>query len=101
MKADNTEGYGRIVRNSRGGVQRIVEEKDATQAQRRIRECNTGALVSPAQLLMGWLARLKADNPQREYYLTAALGVAGRDRSAVTPLVATSARALLGGQAKA
>src|SRR5437764_10666923 len=91
MKADNTEGYGRIVRNSRGGVQRIVEEKDATQAQRRIRECNTGVLVSPARLLKGWLARLKADNSQREYYLTDVVGMAVKDRVAVSPLVGPSA----------
>src|SRR5205807_371735 len=101
MKADNTEGYGRIVRNSRGGVQRIVEEKDATQAQRRIRECNTGVLVSPARLLKGWLARLKADNSQREYYLTDVVAMAVKDRIAVSPLVAPSASEVLGVNDKA
>jgi len=101
MKADNTEGYGRIVRNSRGGVQRIVEEKDATQAQRRIRECNTGVLVSPARLLKGWLARLKADNSQREYYLTDVVAMAVKDRVAVSPLIAPSASEVLGVNDKA
>src|SRR5205807_8585519 len=101
MKADNTEGYGRIVRNSRGGVQRIVEEKDATQAQRRLRECDTGVLVSPARLLKGWLARLKADNSQREYYLTDVVAMAVKDRIAVSSLVAPSASEVLGVNDKA
>jgi bifunctional UDP-N-acetylglucosamine pyrophosphorylase / glucosamine-1-phosphate N-acetyltransferase len=101
MKADDPEGYGRIVRGPRGLVQRIVEQKDATKAQLRIRECNTGVLVSPARLLKGWLAGLKADNSQREYYLTDVVAMAVKDKIAVSPLVAPNAAEVLGVNDKA
>src|SRR5262249_40168160 len=70
------EGYGRIVRNSRGLVQRIVEQKDASRAQLAIHECNTGVLVSPARQLRSWLAQLRSDNSQGEYYLTDVIATA-------------------------
>jgi bifunctional UDP-N-acetylglucosamine pyrophosphorylase/glucosamine-1-phosphate N-acetyltransferase len=101
MKADDPEGYGRIVRNARGGVQRIVEQKDATKAQLRIHECNTGVLVSPARLLRGWLARLKADNSQREYYLTDVIAMAVKEKIAVGPLIAPNSSEVLGVNDKA
>jgi len=66
---DNPQGYGRIVRGD-GGVRRIVEEKDATPAERALREVNTGILVAPTYRLRQWLARLSDNNAQREYYLT-------------------------------
>jgi len=66
--ADPT-GYGRIVRQGEA-VQAIVEHKDATHAQRAIREVYTGFMAVPARKLKGWLARLQNDNAQREYYLT-------------------------------
>jgi len=72
--ADPT-GYGRIIRR---GVQvaRIVEEKDATPAERAIREVNTGLMVLPTARLAGWLGRLGDDNAQREYYLTDVISMA-------------------------
>ena len=48
-------GYGRIVRNARGAIQKIVEQKDASRVQLKIREGNSGILVAPAKLLRGWL----------------------------------------------
>ncbi|HTN48923.1 MAG TPA: bifunctional UDP-N-acetylglucosamine diphosphorylase/glucosamine-1-phosphate N-acetyltransferase GlmU [Burkholderiaceae bacterium] len=66
---DDPHGYGRIVRGD-GGVRRIVEEKDATPAERALREVNTGILVAPTHRLRQWLARLSDNNAQREYYLT-------------------------------
>jgi bifunctional UDP-N-acetylglucosamine pyrophosphorylase/glucosamine-1-phosphate N-acetyltransferase len=66
---DQPFGYGRILRDSGGRVQRIVEEKDASPEQRAVREVNTGILAAPTQLISGWLARLKNDNAQGEYYL--------------------------------
>lgn len=62
-------GYGRIVRNS-GDIVGIVEQKDANEAQRAIREVNTGIIVAPTAKLKQWLATLSNDNAQREYYLT-------------------------------
>jgi bifunctional UDP-N-acetylglucosamine pyrophosphorylase/glucosamine-1-phosphate N-acetyltransferase len=63
-------GYGRILRDSSQQVQRIVEEKDATAAERAVREINTGILAAPTHLLAGWVRKLKNDNAQGEYYLT-------------------------------
>lgn len=70
VELDNPTGYGRIVRDAAGRVCRIVEEKDATPAERAIREINTGILVAPVRHLRPWLAALKNDNAQGEYYLT-------------------------------
>jgi bifunctional UDP-N-acetylglucosamine pyrophosphorylase/glucosamine-1-phosphate N-acetyltransferase len=66
---DNPHGYGRIVRVS-GEVKRIVEEKDADDAERDIHEINTGILVAPTAALARWLPGLGNRNAQGEYYLT-------------------------------
>jgi bifunctional UDP-N-acetylglucosamine pyrophosphorylase / glucosamine-1-phosphate N-acetyltransferase len=66
--ADPT-GYGRIVRKG-DAVQAIVEHKDASAAQRAIREVYTGFMAVPEKKLKAWLARLSNENAQREYYLT-------------------------------
>jgi len=63
------QGYGRIVRVN-DQVVRIVEEKDADDAERAIREINTGILVAPRAALARWLPQLGNRNAQREYYLT-------------------------------
>lgn len=75
--ADPT-GYGRIVRQGEA-VQAIVEHKDATPAQREIREVYTGFMAVPAKKLKAWLARLRNDNAQKEYYLTDIVGFAVAD----------------------
>lgn len=67
---DNPKGYGRIVRDAAGKVSSIVEEKDATPEQRQIQEINTGILAAPTGLLREWLANLRNENAQGEYYLT-------------------------------
>jgi bifunctional UDP-N-acetylglucosamine pyrophosphorylase/glucosamine-1-phosphate N-acetyltransferase len=73
------KGYGRIVRDAGGRVTGIVEEKDATEAQRKIREVNTGIMALPRAKLEGWLARLRNDNAQGEYYLTDLVAIAVAD----------------------
>jgi bifunctional UDP-N-acetylglucosamine pyrophosphorylase/glucosamine-1-phosphate N-acetyltransferase len=75
-------GYGRIVRNRAGAIQRIVEEKDATAAEKRIGEVNTGILCAPTAKLGEWLPRLSNRNAQKEYYLTdiVALAIAAKTR---------------------
>ena len=67
--ADAT-GYGRIVRAADGSVQAIVEHKDATPAQREIREVYTGMMAAPTAWLKRAVMALDNDNAQREYYLT-------------------------------
>ncbi|MFT5643070.1 MAG: bifunctional UDP-N-acetylglucosamine pyrophosphorylase/glucosamine-1-phosphate N-acetyltransferase [Janthinobacterium sp.] len=66
---DNPFGLGRIVRAD-GNIVAIVEEKDASAAQRNINEINSGIIVAPTAQLKKWLAALSNDNVQREYYLT-------------------------------
>lgn len=72
---DEPTGYGRIVRNG-ASIIRIVEQKDANDAERSITEVNTGILVAPTAPLKRWLAALTDDNAQREYYLTDIVGQA-------------------------
>ena len=100
--ADAT-GYGRIVRaagpaapgadaaegGAGGAVLGIVEHKDATPAQRQIREVYTGMMAAPTAALKRWLAALRNDNAQGEYYLTDIVALAVADG---LPVVATPAR---------
>jgi bifunctional UDP-N-acetylglucosamine pyrophosphorylase/glucosamine-1-phosphate N-acetyltransferase len=69
VELDNPTGYGRIVREG-GEIVRIVEQKDASEAERSIHEINTGIMVAPTAKLTQWLATLSKDNAQGEYYLT-------------------------------
>ncbi len=73
------KGYGRIVRDTDGRVARIVEERDAAESERAIREVNTGILALPRAKLDDWLGRLRNDNAQREYYLTDIVAAAVAD----------------------
>ncbi len=95
MLGDAT-GYGRIVRNARGAIRKIVEQKDATRAQLRIREGNSGIIAAPAKLLRRWLASLRNANAQGEYYLTDVIAMAVKERLKVTPLIAPSMAEVLG-----
>ena len=87
MQPADPTGYGRIVRDAAGQVARIVEHKDATAKERRIGECNTGVLAAPGRLLKPWLAALRNDNAQGEYYLTDVIGLAARSGVTVTPVM--------------
>ena len=81
--ADAT-GYGRMVRGAGGAIERIVEHKDATDAERAIREVNTGIMAVPTRRLAGWLNRLSNSNAQGEYYLTDIVAMAVAEGVAVT-----------------
>ena len=80
---DQPVGYGRIVRGADARVSRIVEEKDATEAERALHEVNTGILAASRSRLDGWLKGLRNENSQGEYYLTDVVAAAVRDRVAV------------------
>ncbi|PKO72086.1 MAG: UDP-N-acetylglucosamine diphosphorylase/glucosamine-1-phosphate N-acetyltransferase [Betaproteobacteria bacterium HGW-Betaproteobacteria-14] len=69
-------GYGRIVRDEEGRVQRIVEERDASDEERALSEINTGFMVAPTPALLRWLPSLDNNNAQGEYYLTDIVGLA-------------------------
>src|SRR6185437_9226158 len=96
MELDDPTGYGRIVRGKRDRVQRIVEQKDATQKELKIQECNTGVLAAPARLLKKWLKAVRNDNSQGEYYLTDVIELAAKEKVAVNPLVTENAIEVLG-----
>jgi bifunctional UDP-N-acetylglucosamine pyrophosphorylase/glucosamine-1-phosphate N-acetyltransferase len=88
IELDDPSGYGRIVRqggSNQGQVRAIVEHKDASPEQRQIREIYTGMMAVPTAALKRWLARLKNDNVQGEYYLTDIVAMAVADG---TPVVA-------------
>jgi bifunctional UDP-N-acetylglucosamine pyrophosphorylase/glucosamine-1-phosphate N-acetyltransferase len=72
---DDPTGYGRIVREG-DSVTGIVEEKDASDAQKAIREINTGVMLCPGEQLKAWLGKLSNDNAQGEYYLTDIIAMA-------------------------
>jgi len=67
---DDPKGLGRIVRDAEGKFAAIVEEKDATEAQRKLTEVNLSCYVFDCQSLLAALERLRPDNAQKEYYLT-------------------------------
>jgi len=77
---DDPAGYGRIKRDAEGRAVAIVEHKDASEAEREIRECNTGIMAMTADQLRRWLPRLSADNAQGEYYLTDVIAMAAEER---------------------
>lgn len=85
-------GLGRIVRDRGGEVRRIVEERDATEAERRIDEIYTGVLAAPTALLAAWVAGLAPHNAQSEYYLTDIVAAAVADTVAVDAIVAPDER---------
>ncbi len=82
------KGYGRILRSFDGHVSGIVEEKDATDEQRTIREINTGIMALPTAKLATWLGQLKSDNAQGEYYLTDVIAMAVADGIRVVTAIA-------------
>jgi bifunctional UDP-N-acetylglucosamine pyrophosphorylase/glucosamine-1-phosphate N-acetyltransferase len=94
---EDPQGYGRIVRRGKtGAIQKIVEQKDASKAQLRIREGNSGIMAVPARLLRKWLGKLKNANAQREYYLTDIIAMAVKDKVKVVPLIAPTLAEVLG-----
>jgi bifunctional UDP-N-acetylglucosamine pyrophosphorylase / glucosamine-1-phosphate N-acetyltransferase len=79
FKPADTAKYGRIVRDAAGGVRAIVEYKDASPAQRAIDEVYSGIMVAPTAALKRWVAALRNDNAQGEYYLTDIVAMAVKD----------------------
>ena len=98
------DGYGRIVRGDAAGrdateggrIHAIVEHKDATPAERAIREVYTGMMAVPTALLRRWVSALRNDNAQREYYLTDIVAMAVADGVPVVAAQAASEAEVLG-----
>ena len=79
---ENPTGYGRIVRDAEGKVGAIVEQKDASEEQRRIRTINTGIITAESTALRRWLSQLSNANAQGEYYLTDVFAFASNEYTA-------------------
>ena len=86
---EDPSGYGRVVREADGTVSAVVEQRDATEAQRAIREINAGVYVFDAAHLRTALATLGTDNDQGEVYLTDVVAHAHRTGRSTSALVAT------------
>jgi len=97
---EDPAGYGRILRNKRGSITAIVEEKDASPEQRKLREINTGIMALPTGRLPDWTARLSNRNAQREYYLTDVVPLAVADKVAVASVKARAEWEILGVNSK-
>ena len=93
---DRPDGYGRVRRDSGGGVVEIVEHRDAGPAERAIREINTGIIAAPVEPLRRWVAALSDDNAQGEYYLTDVVAMAVAEGFVVTPVAPASPDEVLG-----
>lgn len=78
-RLEDPSGYGRLILDAEGRVEAIVEHKDADEAQRAVRWINTGLIACDAARLRAWLAEIRADNAQGEYYLTDIFALAARD----------------------
>jgi bifunctional UDP-N-acetylglucosamine pyrophosphorylase / glucosamine-1-phosphate N-acetyltransferase len=70
FEARDPTGYGRVVRNADGTLERIVEHKDASEVERANRLCNSGVMCGDAKTVFALLAKVKNENAKREYYLT-------------------------------
>lgn len=92
---DNPHGYGRIIRQG-DEVEAIVEEKDATEAQRQVREINTGIYLFEAPFVFDALSGVGKDNAQGEYYLTDVVSVARKAGQKVCALVVADADEAMG-----
>ena len=92
----NAKGYGRIIRRESGEVLKIVEHKDATEEERKIREVNAGIYCFDAQALFSALAKVTNDNAQGEYYLPDVLGILHDAGEKIWAVVADNYESTLG-----
>ena len=96
VTVDRPDGYGRVRRDADGRVVGIVEHRDASPAERAIREINTGIIAAPAEPLRRWAAALSADNAQGEHYLTDVVALAVDEGFRVTAVAPSSPEEALG-----
>jgi len=96
MELDKPRGYGRIERDRTGRISGVVEDRDATPAQWKIREVNTGIILAAAVHLRRWLDKLGCDNIKNEYYLTDIFAMAHSEKREIHGVLAPDPRDLQG-----
>lgn len=96
VNSTDSTGLGRIIRDDQGRACAIVEEKDANDAQKKIKETNSGILAAPAQKMRHWLQSLSPKNAQGEYYLTDIIAMAVQDKCTVETLTVNDELEVLG-----
>lgn len=95
LRQDPT-GYGRVVHGPRGGLYKVVEEKDATNREREIKEVNAGIYCVQAPFLFQALGRLRSDNAQGEYYLPDIIEIAHHQKKKIATLCAPDPEEVVG-----
>ncbi len=93
---DDATGYGRIIRDAKGAFLKSVEDKDASEAERAVKEINTGIYIFAGAQLKAALDRLKNDNAQGEYYLPDCLEILLSDGQRVGAYTAADAGEFVG-----
>ena len=96
MELDKPRGYGRIERDRTGRISGVIEDRDATPVQWKIREVNTGIILADAAQLRRWLDSLDCDNIKQEYYLTDIFAMAHSEKKEIHGVLAPDARDLQG-----
>lgn len=96
VELNDPSGYGRVLRGPGGAVRAIVEDRDASGAERTITEANSGILAARSEDLRRWLARLDNDNAQGEYYLTDCVAAAVDEGLAVGAVVCPDPQEVMG-----
>lgn len=93
---ENPYGYGRIIRNKDGLVEKIVEEKDATEDEKKICEVNTGVYCFEKNKLFDSLKEIKSNNKQKEYYLTDVVEILKNKNQIVSAFITNNSNEILG-----
>tara|TARA_B100000029_G_scaffold504064_1_gene582220 strand:+ start:4359 stop:5714 length:1356 start_codon:yes stop_codon:yes gene_type:complete len=92
----SAKGYGRVLRDKKNNVVAIVEEKDTTPEQSKIKEINTGLMVFPGKAIRGWIEAISSDNQQQEFYLTDVIALAVAEGVPVTGVLVDNADDIVG-----
>ncbi|WP_421857986.1 bifunctional UDP-N-acetylglucosamine diphosphorylase/glucosamine-1-phosphate N-acetyltransferase GlmU [Oceanicaulis sp.] len=95
FEPDAPGGYGRLIENASGGLEAIVEAKDASEEELKVHLCNSGVLAMPAALMFELLGEVTNENASGEYYLTDLVGLA-RGRGLPAKAVKADADEVLG-----
>ncbi|MFO8062236.1 MAG: sugar phosphate nucleotidyltransferase [bacterium] len=96
MEPENPFGYGRIIKDKEGNVIDIVEQKDADEKQRTVREVNTGIYCMNGSFIIDSIDEIDNDNAQNEYYITDLIRIASRKKLTVDSLITHSSSEVLG-----